>query len=202
MTSYVLAVPLFAMLVTASGVAAGDSDRFQGVLKLEVTGSCGEPVHEWRIDSFRNVKGQEMKGVFRGGTTRQIPYGRYRIRVLGGAFLPYDGTIAVRKGFTAYLIGLTFAGMDNIPPSFDIRGRFTEPPALGSWCKLSGIYTRDAYFDIVKPDGRFLFPFVPVASYVLLCQHNSDVLTLRRVEMCHGEIEEIVVPAPEAKLPR
>ena len=210
-----LAMLLSAAALTLEDAVAADPSRTGGILELRVVDSCGgpirvswvdpsrgEPARVWWVDSFRDEKGREMKGVFRGDTAREIPYGTYRMRVLSVAFLPYESSIAIRQKVTTHLIGLTFAGIENSPPSFDIRGRFAAPPAPGAWCKLSGIYTGNAYFDTIKPGGRFLFPFVPVASYVLLCQHNSDVLTLRRVEMCHGEIEEIVVPAPEAKLPR
>jgi hypothetical protein len=172
----------------------------RGTLRLKVVNSCGGPVEDWWVLSFRNQNGREMKSVFRGDSARELPYGTYHIRIAGGAFVPHDGSVTVERFLTTYVIGLDFGGLDDTLPLFDIRGRFTDPPAPIAWCKLMGLYNGEPYLESVKPDGVFLFPQAPAASYLLLCQRDSGLLALRRVEMCHGAIDEIVIGEMEATL--
>jgi hypothetical protein len=144
---------------------------------------------------FRDEKGHDLKRAFHGDRASDIPYGNYKLRVWGGAFFPYEGTVEIRQPETLYLVGLTFAGLEYDPPSFEVRGRFEAPPGRGAWCKLSGVYTRDGHFAAVQPDGTFVFPFVLVASYILVCQQDSEILALQPVEMCPGRSLDIVLPA-------
>ena len=191
---------LFVFGLVAVSATVGFSIEPRGTLRLNVVNSCGGPVEDWWVLSFRNQKGREMKIAFRGGIASEIPYGTYHIRVAGGAFVPHDGTVTVGRSLTTYVIGLDFGGLEDTLPLFDIRGRFKEPPAPIAWCKLMGLYNGETYFDTVKPDGVFLFPQAPAASYLLLCQRDSSLLTLRRVEMCHGAIDEIVIGEMKATL--
>jgi len=161
--------------------------------RLRVVDSYGEPTPYWFIDSFRDGSGREFKTAFDSAGNARIPTGIYRLRIESEIFLTFEASVNVSEPGATFIAGLLFAGIDNVPPFDDLKGRFTARPPEGAWCKLSGLFVPDNYFALVLSDGSFVFRSVHVGKYVLICGTQKQILTLRAVEVRVGRTPDIVV---------
>lgn len=186
---------LLATLLSTSSTLCAQERRLVSRVQLSFYNSFGEPVEDWHLTAFKDSNGRDWKRHFRNGTSDEIPFGDFVVRVESGMFLPYEGRVSVRSSRTIYLVGLTFSGIENSPPNDALTGKFSKRPSPGTWCKLSGIYTPQTYFVSVDDNGSFEFPWVNSGLYILLCRNESSNLILRDVEVRHGKTPFVVVPA-------
>jgi len=185
---------LLANLICSSTLSA-QKTRLLSRVQLSFYDSFGVPVEDWHLTAFKDSNGRDWKRHFRNGTSNAIPFGDYVLRAESGIFLPYEGRVSVRSFQTIHLIGLTFAGVENSPPSDTVAGKFSKHPGPGTWCKLSGIYTPHTYFVAVDDRGSFEFPLVVSGSYLLLCRKETSDLILRNIEVRYGTTPLVVVAA-------
>lgn len=161
--------------------------------RLRVVDGYGEPTPYWFIDSFRDGSGREFKTAFDSAGSAMVPTGIYRLRIESEIFLTFEASVNVSEPGATYIAGLLFAGIDNVPPFDDLKGRFAARPPEGAWCKVSGLFVPDNYFALVLSDGSFVFRSVHVGKYVLICGTQKEVLALRTVDVRVGRTPEIVI---------
>src|SRR5579863_2473380 len=125
--------------------------------RLKVVNSYGEPTPYWFIDSFRDGSGRELKTAFDKAGNARIPMGIYHLRIESEIFLPFEASVSVSEPGATYIAGLLFAGIENVAPFDDLKGRFAARPPEGAWCKISGLFVPDNYFTLVLSDGSFVF---------------------------------------------
>jgi hypothetical protein len=165
-------------------------------LKLQVVDSFGGKAEQWEVASFRDRTGREWKTAFEPNGTATVPPGDYTLRIESLVFFPFEAIVSVQPPSSIYMAGLIFAGLENTPPSDDLRGRFESPPGGDAWCKISGLYTKSTYFAAIQSDGRFVFPFVPVGAYVLICRSASETLDSRVIELRVQATPDVVISKP------
>jgi hypothetical protein len=158
-----------------------------------VVDSYGEPTPYWFIDAFRDGSGREFKTAFDNAGNAMVPAGIYHLRVESEIFLPFEATVSVSEPGATYIAGLLFAGIENVAPFEDLKGRFAARPPEGAWCKLSGLFAPDNYFALVLSDGSFVFRSVHAGKYVLICGTQKQVLALRAVDVRVGRTPGIVI---------
>lgn len=179
-------------LMLILGMAAQPVPKL-ATLKLQVVDSFGAKVDQWELASFRDRTGRDWKTAFRVDGTATLPVGDYTMRLESFVFFPLEAKVAVDYPASIYVAGLIFAGIENTPPSDDLRGKFEAPPGAGAWCKISGLYTQSTYFAPIQSNGTFIFPFVPVGTYVLICRGSNATLDSRVVDLRMQATPEVVI---------
>lgn len=110
--------------------------------------------------------------------------------------MPAIARIAVHQPEVTYLAGLDSAGLENVPPMDDVKGRVSGSKAK-MVCKLTGLYTGSAYFAEVDAKGSFRFPYIPVGDYLFCCMSERRVFGLRVVRVVPGSTPTIRVSASD-----
>jgi len=152
---------------------------------VRVVSEFGEPLAGAVVDAFIDEKGHNHAALFRKGQeARNVPYGRYRIRIHADDYLPFSSEVEVGSPNVPITVGLEWPGVENHRVTATLSGKLAGfPGSWGEWwCKASGLYLKLDYESPVNLDDmRFDFGEVPAGIYLLTCVADQKFVVVRTI---------------------